>query len=175
MKKQKSKVEVNRLEIKRVDFEIEVPSFTVRQLKSIQSQSMSNMDARDQYNFCHGVNIHEKNDPFKVCFRSPSDFGLESKIFHRVWDFNKALWGETLESKKVIALCCALNQVSKDSPLYLGCGSSFHVMSAPEDVGGSIYFNLQISRDSKKNPTITVEQQTSPIWFNPTSHYGVLV
>lgn len=165
-------------EVRYNEYIIEVPPLTPKQFNDFLGEcldDLSDVDAR----WIFSRSIHSGTiecTAFKVCFRSPADFGLENSLIFRLWDLNNALHGNTLESWQVICLCWAISNLESESPLFLGCGSIFHVLSNLFEAGKhrGCYLDIGFSSKSSK-PKVWVNTVSSPLYFNPTSYYGVLI
>lgn len=173
----KKKICVEERKIQRTEYMIEVPVFGKRKLQHFFEVNLASMSEIDQWIMRQvlGYNMNESSQSFKVCFRSPSDFGFDNMIFSRVWDFNEELWGKTLSHLQVLCLCLAICQLRKTHFVFMSCGSSFHVVSDLFEAGKhrgflDITFNFR-----SKKPELCIRYYSGDIFFNPTSYYGVVM
>jgi hypothetical protein len=114
----------------------------------------------------------------RVCLRKPDDFDLTGNCYFRVWDFNEALFGETLYAWHVVQLCFALEKMGKkEFKLLLSdhCGGKISVISPYVEAGKHSYA-MEILVDKSK-PRLYLNCTSGGwggIYFNPQSYYAVI-
>lgn len=171
-------IRVEEKHINRIEYVVEVPIIGPEELRDFLESAQSTMGEVDRWILRQesSLSVTQSSTGFKVCFRSPTDFDLSRKIFYRVWDFNSALIGETLSPLQVLCLLWAICQLEKNHILFMGCGLIFHVNSNIFEAGRFQGCFLDIDMNAKTmKPRLCIRHHSSPIYFNPTSYYGVLV
>ena len=125
-------------EIRRRDIFISIPAFSKRELKNFIKRNTRSSSDSDKWILDQIFSIVPcVEGAFQVCLRKPEDLGLTGNSYSRVWDFNKALWGDTLSAWQVVHLCLALKRMKKRQfyLLYEYCEGKLSVMSPCEEAG----------------------------------------
>jgi hypothetical protein len=176
-KKKQVQVHVEEKKVQRTEYIIEVPTADQKELSDFFQKNLSLRSETDQWIMEDALRMGlGGKSTFKVCFRSPAELDLSNRIFWRVWDFNKELLGETLSPQQVFRLCWAIAQLDQTHPLFMACGVNFHVLSDVFEAGKYRGCLLDIGFDHlAKKPQVFVGHFSSPLYFNPTSYYGVLI
>jgi len=173
-----TEIHVKEKNIQRTEYVIEVPVLSKRTLRRFFEANLASMNETDQWimRYALGNSVSESSKGFKVCFRSPSDFELDNRIYFRVWDFNKDLWGETLNPLQVLCLCWAICQLKNTHFVFTGCGSGFHVVSDLFEAGKyrGCFLDITFNSQSAK-PQLCIRHHHGNLFFNPTSYYGVRI
>lgn len=171
----KEKIEIRIKEINRHDIFINIPAFSKEEQRDFINRSKVLLCDTDKWildEILNRVGVLSKS--FQVCFRKPDDFGLAGKIYRRVWDFNSALLGDTLNASQVLNLCLALRMIGeKELQLLLSeyCGERISVISSYEEAG-KYCCALDISF-LESGPSLRLSH-AGGVYFNPETYYAVI-